>query len=76
MEAVSIKSTASTNTSLNCRIIYTVQVAVIFILILFSLLNLTIPRLANENLEKLWIGLLGTCVGYLLPNPKLKTPLP
>lgn len=74
MEAVSIKSTAST--SLNCRIIYTVQVAVIFILILFSLLNLTIPRLANENLEKLWIGLLGTCVGYLLPNPKLKTPLP
>lgn len=73
MENHSQKSFASEGTApLDRRLVYVVQVSAIILIILFCLFNLTIPSLANEKLEKLWIGLLGSSVGYLLPNPSLK----
>jgi hypothetical protein len=52
------------------KIVYGVQVCIATLLILFCLLNLTL--LENEKLEKLWIGLLGSCVGYLIPSPMIR----
>lgn len=49
--------------------VFVVQVSAILIIITFCLINLTINRDQNE---KLWIGLLGSSIGYLLPNPNLK----
>ena len=74
MENHSQKSFVSESTApLDRRLVYSVQVLAIIIIILFCLFNLSIPSLANEKLEKLWIGLLGSSIGYLLPNPTLKT---
>ena len=57
--------------TLDRKIVYGVQVATIFIIVIFCLVNLTLEVLPTEN-EKLWVGLLGTSIGYLLPNPNLK----
>ena len=57
--------------TLDRKIVYGVQVATIFIIVIFCLVNLTLEVLPTEN-EKLWVSLLGTSIGYLLPNPNLK----
>ena len=49
-------------------ILFSVQVSIIFVVTLFSLLNLTM-QWGNQNL---WIVLLTSCLGYIMPNPKLK----
>jgi hypothetical protein len=54
------------------RIAFSVQIAAVLIIVLFCLLNLTVPYLENQRLEKYWVGLLGSSIGYLVPNPKLK----
>lgn len=55
------------------RIVYGVQVTLLYILIITCILNLSIPSLRLEGkFEHLWIGLLSSCIGYLLPNPNLK----
>lgn len=43
------------------------QIVIIVIVIGFSLYNLTV----NEEKKELWVSLLSSCVGYLLPNPKI-----
>lgn len=69
----SVRSFVSeTQSPVDRRIVYAVQVCAVIIIILFCLFNLTIPSLHNEKLEKLWIGILGSSLGYLLPNPTLK----
>jgi hypothetical protein len=57
------------------RLVFGIQVTAILIIIIFCLLNLTIPHLQNDKLEKLWVGLLGSCIGFLIPNPTLKNRL-
>lgn len=71
--ANSVKSFVSESSApIDKKIIFGVQVAAVLLLAVFCLINLTVPGLENEKFEKLWIGLLGSCVGYLLPNPSLK----
>lgn len=48
-------------------VVYTIQISLIFILIIGAIVNISI-----NNKTDLWIPVLGTLVGYLLPNPKLK----
>ena len=57
--------------TLDRKIVYSVQIVAIFIIIIFCLVNLTLKELSGDN-EKLWVGLLGSSIGYLLPNPSLK----
>ena len=52
------------------KIVYLIQVLTLLLIILFCLINLT-GNFSPGN-ERLWVGLLGSCVGYLLPNPRLK----
>ena len=50
------------------EIVFFTQVILIYIVIGVSLVNLSIGRT-----EDLWILLLCSCLGYILPNPSLKS---
>ena len=45
---------------------YCVQVVILYIVILTCLINLSIGK---SDLNALWISLLSSCIGYLLPSP-------
>lgn len=49
-------------------VVFIVQVVLIFTVVIVSLFNLV--RGSGPN--ALWIALLSSCLGYLLPNPKLE----
>ena len=51
------------------EVVYFTQVALIFMIVVTSVVNLMMER----GDEKLWIALLCSSIGYLLPNPSLKT---
>jgi hypothetical protein len=48
--------------------VFTVQIALIFITVVTSLVNLSI----NNGNQNMWMIFLTSCLGYSLPNPKLK----
>ena len=50
-----------------CEIVFFCQIVLIYIVVLTSLVNLT---LKNGPIN-LWIALLGSCLGYLLPHPSM-----
>ena len=64
------------NTHWNClsgrvprsEIVFIVQVLLIFTIVGFSLYNLTVGTQSKD----LYISLLSSSIGYILPNPKLK----
>jgi hypothetical protein len=49
-------------------ILFSVQVALIFIVVCTSLINLTLGY-GNQNL---WTVVLTSSLGYVMPNPKIK----
>jgi hypothetical protein len=51
------------------EIVYFCQMIVVYIIIITSIVNLSMKNGSNE----LWISLLGSAIGYVLPNPSLKT---
>ena len=54
-------------------IVFLIQAILIFAVVGASLINLSINRQQDEN-NNLWIVLLSSCVGYILPNPSIKLP--
>lgn len=50
------------------EIVFFVQVLLVYIVVIVSIVNLTIGRAD----DKLWIALLSSSIGYILPNPSLK----
>lgn len=50
-------------------LLFTSQVLLLFIVVITSLVNLSIDR-GNTNL---WTMILTSCLGYMMPNPKLKS---
>ncbi len=50
------------------ELIYFCQIISIFIVIITALYNLTY----KNGDESLWTALLTSCLGYMLPNPKIK----
>lgn len=50
------------------QVVYACQMLIVYTIIIASLVNLS---LRNGSAE-LWISLLSSCIGYALPNPKLK----
>ena len=53
-------------------IVFLAQITIIFIVIGASIVNLS---LFNSNNKLLWVSLLSSCLGYLLPNPTLEKKL-
>ena len=51
-------------------IVYILQVLVIYIVIITSIYNLT-RGYCSQSDQKLWVAILSSCIGYLLPNPTL-----
>ena len=51
-------------------IVFISQILVIYTIISVSLFNLSRGS-DNEQQEKVWMVLLSSCLGYVLPNPKL-----
>jgi hypothetical protein len=50
------------------EIVFFTQIIIIYIVIIVSIVNLTLDHTA----DKLWIALLSSSIGYILPNPKIK----
>jgi FtsH-binding integral membrane protein len=51
------------------EIVYFCQMTVVYIIIITSIVNLSMKNGSSE----LWISLLSSAIGYVLPNPSLKT---
>lgn len=49
------------------EIVYLCQIVVIYVVIGVSLFNLS----QGNGPDNLWIALLGSCLGYVLPNPTI-----
>lgn len=56
------------NTLPRSEIIFFVQVILVYIVVIVSIVNLTIGCAE----DKLWIALLSSSIGYILPSPTLK----
>jgi hypothetical protein len=50
------------------EIVFIDQIVAVYAVIAVSLFNLT----RGNNDDKLWIALLNSCLGYILPNPKVE----
>ncbi len=50
------------------EIVYFCQIFIVYIIAIASVINLSM----NNGISEVWISLLSSCIGYLLPNPKLK----
>ena len=50
-------------------VVYAIQVLAIFIMMIVSVANLS---LGGRGDKEMWLTLLCTSMGYLLPNPKVK----
>jgi hypothetical protein len=53
------------------EIVFFIQIILIYIVVITSIVNLTLN--VNKDEGKLWTALLSSSLGYLLPNPSLKT---
>jgi hypothetical protein len=51
------------------EVVYLSQIVILLIVMLTSLYNLT----TKSGDDSLWTALLTSCLGYILPNPKLKS---
>jgi len=51
-------------------IVFIFQIVLVYVVVGTCLFNLTTDNLPYKEL---WIALLSSCVGYLLPNPSLKS---
>jgi hypothetical protein len=51
------------------EVVFVCQVLILYTVIVVSIYNLTVE---SEN-STLWTALLSSCLGYLLPNPTIKT---
>ena len=51
------------------EIVYLCQVLLILSIIFASIYNLT----QQQGDQQLWVALLSSCMGYLLPNPSIKS---
>ena len=49
------------------EVVYFSQVIIIYITVITCIINLSINNSNNE----LWIALMGSCLGYILPNPSI-----
>ena len=53
------------------EIVFFCQILLVYITVIVALVNLTLYREDHKS-NQIWIALLASCVGYILPNPKIK----
>ena len=51
------------------EVVYCTQVVMIYVVIITCIFNLSL----HNGDSNLWTALLSSCLGYLLPNPHMKT---
>lgn len=51
------------------EVVFFSQIVVLYLVIITCLINLSIGASSSE----LWVSLLSACIGYLLPNPSIKS---
>ena len=51
------------------EVVFLCQVLILYTVIMVSIYNLTV----NSENSTLWTALLSSCLGYLLPNPTIKS---
>ena len=49
------------------EIVFFGQMLLIYVVVVVSLINLT----RGHGTDNLWVALLGSCLGYVLPNPSI-----
>ena len=52
------------------EIVFFCQMILIYVVVAVSLFNLT----REHGPDHLWVALLGSCLGYILPNPSIDPP--
>lgn len=50
------------------EVVYISQITIAFIVIIASLINLSI----NDENNNMWVALLSSSIGYIMPSPKIK----
>ncbi len=50
------------------EIVYFCQIIIVYIIAIAAVVNLSM----GNALTEVWISLLSSCIGYILPNPKMK----
>lgn len=56
-------------------ILFCCQMFILTLVCICALVNLSLPSTpeqASQHTREIWIGLLSSCVGYILPNPSYK----
>ena len=53
------------------ELVYFTQIIVLSVIIVTSIVNLSIP---NSKNDQLWLSMLCSAVGYILPSPHISTP--
>ena len=51
------------------EVVFICQVSIIFFMIIFSCINLYVSKKCEDT--TIWVAILSSAVGYILPNPKL-----
>ena len=54
------------------EIVFLCQMVLIYVVVGVSLFNLT----RGHGTDNLWVALLGSCLGYVLPNPSIEPRVP
>ena len=52
------------------EIVFCSQISVVLIVVSASIYNLSV---GSKNQSEMWTALLSSCLGYILPNPRLKS---
>ena len=68
MEKVTLGYQGSAQTCPKSVILFTVQMLLICVMVIASIINISL----DDNNKEMWIVLLPSSKGYVLPNPKLK----
>ena len=58
-------------TTISTKVIFAAQIGIIYVVVIGSLINLSL-EVGDSNL---WVALLASSLGYILPAPSLRTPL-
>ena len=68
MAKVTLGCQGGAQTCPKCVILFTVQMLLLFVIVIASIINISL----NDNNKEMWIGLLSSSKGYVLLNSKLK----
>ena len=76
MESV-VSETGSYTKTKKTKLMFMCQVLIALIVIIAAIINLSLPpTVRNEKLQVMWIALLSSTLGYMMPSPSVKNMVP